>query len=136
VQDVPTTAEQCGIRCRRALDRLPERVRVRLVPDHDVTDLAVPQQDVPDEAAVVLPAGAVVRRVGGTPVDAEHDPDAVRVGRDDTAKGVVVAPGQVPLAGPPDERHAHRSEPECAHRAEDRRRPLRPLDRVVVDADQ
>ena len=32
----------------------PEGIGVRLVPDHDVPDLAVPQQDVPDVPAVVL----------------------------------------------------------------------------------
>src|SRR4029078_10211868 len=52
VEDVPAAGEQCGVVLGGALARLPERVRVRLVPDHDVPHLAVADQDVADEAAV------------------------------------------------------------------------------------
>ena len=55
VQEIPAAREQRRIG-RRRLPPVgpPERIGVRLVPDHDVPDLAVPEQDVPDVPAVVL----------------------------------------------------------------------------------
>ena len=136
VQDVPAAGEERGVVLRCALAGLPERVRVRLVPDHDVPHLAVADEDVAHEAAVVLAGGGVMRGVDGTAVDAQDDPDAESIRCDRPAERVVVGRGQMSLAGPPSERHSHASETEGVHRAEDRRRPLGPLDAVVVHSDQ
>jgi hypothetical protein len=136
VEEVPATSEQRGVVLGRVLAGQPERVRVRLVPDHDVPDLAVPEQGTADETAVVLASLCVMRRIGSAAVDPEHRSHAVATRGDRTAKCVVVGAGQVPLPRTPLERHAHATEIQRLHRAEDSCRLFGPLDAVVVDPDQ
>ena len=136
VQEVPATGQQRRVVRRRVLPGQPERVRVRLVPDHDVPDLAVAEQGIADETAVILTSLCVARCIGRTAVDPEHRSDAVATRGDRTAKCVVIGAGQGPLPGTPFERHPHPSEIQRLHRAENSCRLLGPLDAVVVDPDQ
>ena len=122
--------------CGRGLRGQPERVRVRLVPDHDVTNLAVAEQDVADEAAVVLTGRGIMRCVGSSAEDPEHGPYAVTIRGDRASESIVIGASQVALARTPFERYAHASETERLHRAEDRRRSFCPLDAVVVHSNQ
>ena len=136
MEKVPATGQERRVVCGSALAGQPEGVRVRLVPDHHVPNLAVSEEDVADEAAVVLSARAITRCVGRAAVDPEHGPHAVSLRGDRPSERIVVGAGQVALARTPLERHAHASEPECPHRTENRFRSFRPLDAVVVHPDQ
>ena len=136
MQDVPAAGEQRGVALRSSRARPPERVGVGLVPDHDVSDLVVPDEHVANEAAVVLARSRRRRRSVRPSVDAEDDAGAESLRRENAPQLVVVPCGQVPAPRPPRERHAHGVEPERPDGREDRLRLRPPLDLVVVHADE
>jgi hypothetical protein len=122
VQEIPAAGEQRGVGVGRLRAWAPEGVGVGLVPDHHVSDLAVPEDHVADEAAVVLPRPRGARSVLCVPVDAQNDPHAASVRHEDAPDLMMVAPGQVATARSPRECDAHGVEPERVDGREDRLR--------------
>jgi hypothetical protein len=132
VQAAPAGREQLLVGARAAVTG-PERGRVRLVPDHDVTE-GDPQHDVAQERAVLPTALRVERRVRLSPEDADHDSlpalhqhrRAVEVDPDVRRPGLPPSPG---------DRQANGPEAEVAVLRDEAVGPRKPLRVVVVDAD-
>jgi hypothetical protein len=132
VQAPPARGEELLIRGCAGV-RGPERRRVRLVPDHDVTE-GDPQHDVAEERAVLPTALRIERRVRRSPEDADHDSlpalhqhrRAVEVDPDVRRPGLPPSPG---------DRQANGPEAEVAVLRDEAVGPRKPLRVVVVDAD-
>ena len=139
LERVVAVREQERVVARRDADarlelRLPEVVRVDLVPDRHVVDRGVARERVTDERAELGALGGASRASRAGPGDRQHEPHREGAA-DDAVHRHDVGARQLGAPAPPGQRHAERADPEVTERGRRRGRVSRPLQLVVDDPD-